>query len=546
MLSLQNISKNISLTQNNLSTGLKINSAIDNPSSFYVAKSLINRANDLNTFLDSIRQAIQTIKTATTALEDGAFFLEQATAIATQVREVPLKELPKSWFEKQAAMQNGTVVSTAEELKAVVRQTADAPELIVIYGKIDINLDDTDFKRSIELKDGQKLVGTEYFSNIDKNALYRPADNKRISELNITTSTNRHAIRGWGTYATISDLTVNSHGCSETIRFHAGAQESYIHNVDVNAYQAKGEAICIGGYDAGITISGEVNLYQDRGLMSRTIWNNGGNITIDGTVNISSETNNPIMGQRGHVFTFTNKSCITLNASLLHLDSSTTVSKGAKIGLLKDNIFFEFTEKFNVPAAINKDYITKNPDKFSYTSAWKRHQDFRKMKILAEDTDNLLKNYNDSITQYDSLINDAYYKGTNLLKGESLLVGFNEDRSSFLNLNGKKMYSESIGIKTNGWCQKEDVAASLKQIADALTSIRSFQTELGNNYSILSTRQDFTENLINVLIEGSDKLTLADMNEESAKMLALQTRQQLATNVLSLANQANLSIFKLF
>ena len=71
-------------------------------------------------------------------------------------------------------------------------------------------------------------------------------------------------------------------------------------------------------------------------------------------------------------------------------------------------------------------------------------------------------------------------------------------------------------------------------------------SELGSYYNIVLNRQDFTENLINVLEEGADKLTLADMNEESANMLALQTRQQLATNSLSLASQAAQSILRLF
>ena len=79
-----------------------------------------------------------------------------------------------------------------------------------------------------------------------------------------------------------------------------------------------------------------------------------------------------------------------------------------------------------------------------------------------------------------------------------------------------------------------------------MKSIRAFTAELGNNYSIITSRQDFTENLINILTEGADKLTLADMNEESANMLALQTRQQLAINFLSLTSQAAQSIMKLF
>ena len=54
------------------------------------------------------------------------------------------------------------------------------------------------------------------------------------------------------------------------------------------------------------------------------------------------------------------------------------------------------------------------------------------------------------------------------------------------------------------------------------------------------------DSLNQVLEEGTDKLTLADMNEESANILALRTRQNLATNALSLASQANQAILKLF
>ena len=61
----------------------------------------------------------------------------------------------------------------------------------------------------------------------------------------------------------------------------------------------------------------------------------------------------------------------------------------------------------------------------------------------------------------------------------------------------------------------------------------------------LAYHPDFGD-IVNVLEEGSDKLVLADMNEESANMLALQTRQQLAINSLSLASQASQSVLKLF
>ena len=154
--------------------------------------------------------------------------------------------------------------------------------------------------------------------------------------------------------------------------------------------------------------------------------------------------------------------------------------------------------------------------------------------------------YSEIILQYDSLIKDAEYKGINLLQPDNLTVKFNEDNSANLDIKGKNMGSEALGLKTLTWTSADDIAQSLSEIASALKSIRNYSAELGNNYSIITTRQNFAENLINVLTEGADKLTLADMNEESANMLSLQTRQQLAINSLSLASQASQSILKLF
>jgi flagellin-like hook-associated protein FlgL len=90
------------------------------------------------------------------------------------------------------------------------------------------------------------------------------------------------------------------------------------------------------------------------------------------------------------------------------------------------------------------------------------------------------------------------------------------------------------------------IKTSIDAATDAINTLRDYASNFGNNYSIVQTREEFTTNLINVLEEGADKLTLADMNEESANMLALQTRQQLAINSLSLASQAAQSVLKLF
>ena len=108
------------------------------------------------------------------------------------------------------------------------------------------------------------------------------------------------------------------------------------------------------------------------------------------------------------------------------------------------------------------------------------------------------------------------------------------------------MYNQRDKIFCCSICLDRKRAFAKYLLENAIGALRSFAAEYGNYYSIVTTRQDFTENLINVLEEGADKLTLADMNQESANMLALQTAQQLAVNSLSLASQASQSILKLF
>jgi len=157
-----------------------------------------------------------------------------------------------------------------------------------------------------------------------------------------------------------------------------------------------------------------------------------------------------------------------------------------------------------------------------------------------------ISQYQKILNQYDDLIDDAKYKGVNLLKNETLKIKFNETGNSFLDVVGKDISAANIGLTTTEWATVEDISRSIGELTSAINQLRAFSGELGNNYSIVMNRQDFTENLINILTEGADKLTLADMNEESANMLALQTRQQLAINALSLASQASQGVLKLF
>ena len=81
LLSLQNTQSLMDQTQERLSTGKKVNSAIDNPSSYYTAQSLTNRASDLDSLLDSMGQGIQTIQAANEGIEAITSFVQQAKAV---------------------------------------------------------------------------------------------------------------------------------------------------------------------------------------------------------------------------------------------------------------------------------------------------------------------------------------------------------------------------------------------------------------------------------------------------------------------------------
>ena len=79
-----------------------------------------------------------------------------------------------------------------------------------------------------------------------------------------------------------------------------------------------------------------------------------------------------------------------------------------------------------------------------------------------------------------------------------------------------------------------------------ISNLRAKAATIATNSDILKVRLDFTSEYTSVLQEGADKLTLADLNQESANLLALQTRQSLGIQALSFASQSEQSILSLF
>ena len=87
LLSLQQTSADLTTTQEQLATGKKVNTAFDNPQSYFTSQSLTNRANDLSALLDQIGQAQQTLNAANDGLTGLTSLLEQALSTAQQAQQ---------------------------------------------------------------------------------------------------------------------------------------------------------------------------------------------------------------------------------------------------------------------------------------------------------------------------------------------------------------------------------------------------------------------------------------------------------------------------
>ena len=156
------------------------------------------------------------------------------------------------------------------------------------------------------------------------------------------------------------------------------------------------------------------------------------------------------------------------------------------------------------------------------------------------------------LTQIDAITNDTSFAGTNLLQTspDNLTVNFNEDGTSALTISGIDSTTGTAGINIAGavgsFAADTNIDLAITAVNTALTTLRTSASTLGSNAAVLTTRLDFTASLGNTLTGGATKLTQADLNEESANLLALQTRQQLGINSLALASQSERSILALF
>ncbi len=187
----------------------------------------------------------------------------------------------------------------------------------------------------------------------------------------------------------------------------------------------------------------------------------------------------------------------------------------------------------------------------------------------------LASQFNELRSQVDNITEDSSFNGINLLKNttgafqsgaDSLTVRFNErttanainqlvvsglNTSDFNTITARSAVATGTAGNTTVWGQTGTAAitainTAIRAIDSALVTVRQSAQSLGTNSSMLEIRRQFTENLVNTLNGGASQLVNADLNEESANLLSLQTRQQLGTISLGIAQQSEQSVLRLF
>lgn len=577
LLSLKNTQKLFDSTQDKLSTGYKVNSAMDNPSSYFTAQSLNARADDLSTLLDSIGQAISTLQTADEGITSLQDFVSQAKSIANSARDtmnVSAKTTSTIKFDKDnlksqlvsSAIPNANVAAGKED--SMVIRYGDSTKLTGTTNvKEDSKLSELGLEGTIAggaypgLTDAGsiKIDGNEYklavkgaanqmVTSVAENAVLKISAHNAAEGTYTLTDANGSSITFKGTIAKVG---AHEAAVGDTVKIGADFANTVsekgitTYAGDVTLTDNGAGAYAAASLTTDKLVSTTINIAQGQTVedMANVIETMIGTKVFDVSIEDSNlvfktldTTSVEVTGKIADVFGMDKGVEVKLEAT------DTAESLRQKIDAL-EGISAEFDEngKLVVKSAEGDDMVISGAlaDKLGISGAVTNGSNER--ATYAKQFDSVLK-------QIDELVQDTSYKGINLLKGDNLTVVFNESRTSTLELKGVTFDSTGLGFtqSANEWMHTDDIDTALDQITKATSTLRAQASEFGQNLSTVQIREDFTENMINNLTTGADKLTLADANEEAANLLALQTRQSLATNSLSLASQSAQSVLKLF
>ena len=611
--SLQGTASLMSKTSDRLSSGNKVNSALDNPTNFFTASALNSRAGDLNQLMDSMANGIKTIEAANNGLtaitktvesmqstlrqarQDKSFkgesMLINTTAIGTsQVKNLTISggavgTSPVSVaLNTTGAATQGTVLSSSdyvaptaavaakfnagtfsaldmttgdETYSFTVKGTDDASAITVALNTTDntgagvtldlaetltgINKDLQTGNSTIRARESLSTSGTiEFYDTNAANTGVGSSLAISIVTAGGTTPTASTASAGLG-WAAAQNIT-GADAQTRTISIGNGAATANIVLTKENAGTAATARAYINSQLSaqgvtGITAGGANNRVDLAGMADGS---NAVTVAGTGADSVFGAARTGATAIQGGKVKTVDELVTSINTNLTLADKVKATNDGGKLRI--DNLS---TQELTIVGA-------------STTGVNGGTGDANTIKADGNDVrKNLSKQFNELRDQLDKLSQDASFNGINLLRGDKLKLTFNEDGTSSIDVQAKNSAGQVRGINTGANSLAIESAAEknfdsdvsldglLGTLSDALTTLRTQSSAFGSNLSVVQNRQDFTKSMINTLETGAGNLTLADMNQEAANMMALQTRQSLASSTLSMANQADQGVLQL-
>lgn len=520
LLSLQATADLLATTQSRLSTGKKVNSALDNPTNFFTAQGLDNRASDIGNLLDGIGNGVQVLQAANTGITSLQKLVDSAKSIANQVLQSPTGYSTKS-----------TVTSTAITGATANNLLGTGYTNNTVAGTAVLN-DNTGTAANITAS--TQLVGTAGATSDNLSTAITNGSVLTVNGKTITFSTAQTT----STTDTAGNVTIGiGTGSTLTVQSVLTAIDG-ITGTGTASTVAAGKLTLSTGTTSDLTIAGSGNVLAALGLSAGT----------------TARVPPAISGQ-------------TLTIAATGGGTPTSITFGTGTGQISTlNGLNSALAANNLQASINSTgviSITTTNDAASSTigtlggSAFTATGPFHSAAIGAPVADptsqsqraGLVAQYNNVLAQINTTAQDASFNGVNLLNGDTLKLTFNETGKSTLSITGVTFDTAGLNISslTSGTDFLDNASANkvLTSLNAASSTLRSEASTLGSNLSVVQIRQDFNKNLINVLQTGSSNLTLADTNEEAANSQALSTRQSIAVSALSLANQSQQSVLQL-
>jgi len=576
LLALQDTVNLLNRTQSRLSTGKKVNTAIDNPVSFFASQALTSRASVIDSLKDAMGQAVQTITSADKGIKAITAMIEQAKGIAQSALSAAAGTQITQDTAGAHGVIYGTVTVNVANMASFSGSTVNIDvDAMTSFVASDVTFDWVTGAGNVVNIGGQSFVeGTDFNNqgeliNLINGITGFSASAVDADTINVTTNgvlagnitgngTANVVVTTAGTLGDTIDVDGDTYMKGATTGggifgfADAAALDTILEGAGYIA-ETTGEVIAVSQTGVSVTVAefnasagvaaGDAEIAGDTIEVGGTTYMLGR--ATDGFANAAAlET---ILTNAGYTAAATGNSIdvsmagqtVTVaefsvsEATSIAVDTPAAAATAYTIGGTTFTYDVDFTSAATLAQAIEDAAIgTATVNGTVVTVA-----------VPSVELESLQTQYNTLRDQLTALAGDSGYKGKNLLNADTLAVKF---EGTTLNVVGFDASAGGLGITEATWTVGGNIDTDVDLLDAALVTLRQESSKMSGNLSIITVRQEFSTNMINTLTEGADKLTLADTNEEGANMLMLQTRQSLSTTALSLSAQAAQSVLRLF